>query len=361
MKTTRIFTLLLLVFALLAACQPQEVVKPPDEVSLQLKWVHQAQFAGFYVAQERGYYAEENIEVTFIEGGPGIETVEQVVTGQADFGVGAPETILVQRSQGGSIVAIAAIYRRSPAVFVALAGSGIERPADFLGRTVAAAGITEYELQLKAMLNKLGLDINQVEVVPHSYDLTRLYEGEVDITAIYSTGGLIRARQAGYELSLIWPSDYGVHLYGDTLITTDQLIAENPDLVTRFLRATLRGWREAIEDPDAAVEITLKHAEEADAELQTQMMEASLPLVHTGEDRIGWMRAEVWQGMHDMLLEQGLLAGPVDLDKVYTMEFLQRIYGAEETRFLTTVQVKSAQIRPLESQQGTFLYEKTGF
>ncbi len=329
MKTTRIFTLLLLVFALLAACQPQEVVKPPDEVSLQLKWVHQAQFAGFYVAQERGYYAEENIEVTFIEGGPGIETVEQVVTGQADFGVGAPEDILVQRSQGKPIVAIATIYRRSPAVFVALAGSGIERPADFLGRTVAAAGITEYELQLKAMLNKLGLDINQVEVVPHSYDLTRLYEGEVDITGFYSTGGLIRLRQTGYQVNLIWPSDYGVHMYGDSLITTDQMIAENPDLVTRFLRATLRGWREAIEDPEAAAAITLNYAKETDPELQAQMIEASLPLIHTGEDHIGWMRAEVWQGMHDILLEQGLLAGPVELESVYTMEFLREIYGGE--------------------------------
>ena len=156
-----------------------------------------------------------------------------------------------------------------------------------------------------------------------------VYKGEVDSTAIYSTGGLIRLRQAGYEVNLIWPSDYGVHLYADTLITTDQLIAENPDLVTRFLRATLRGWREAIEDPEAAVAITLRYAKEADAELQAQMMEASLPLIHTGEDQIGWMREEVWQGMHDILLEQGILAGPVDVDKVYTMEFLQKIYGGE--------------------------------
>ena len=330
MKTmNRTCIVLLLVVALLAACRPQEVENPPDEVSLQLKWVHQAQFAGFYVAQERGYYAEENIEVTFIEGGPGIETVEQVVTGQADFGVGAPESILMRCSQGESIVAIAAIYRRNPTVFVALADSGIERPTDFLGRNVAVAGVTEFELQLKAMIERLGLDIHQIQIVPHSYDLTPLYNGEVDSIAVYSTGGVIRARQAGYELNLIWPGDYGVHVYADTLITTDQLIAENPDLVTRFLRATLRGWREAIEDPEAAVASTLKYAKEADAELQAQMMEASLPLIHTGEDQIGWMRAEVWQGMHDILLEQGLLDEPVDLGKVYTMEFLQKVYGDE--------------------------------
>ena len=326
-KATIILAMLLLV-ALLATCQPQEVKKPPDKVTVQLKWVHQANVAGFYVAQERGYYAEENIAVTLVEGGPDIDEEERVAAGQADFGMGAPDRIFVHRCQGEPTVAIAAIYRRNPLVFVTLADSGIERPADFLGRTVAIAG-ADGELQFEAMMNKLGLDIGQVDIVPYSYDYAPFYNGEVDITMAYATGGLIRMRQKGYQVNLIWPSDYGLHLYADTLITTDQLIAENPDLVTRFLRATLRGWREAIEDPEAAVAIILKYAKEADPELQTQMMEASVPLVHTGEDQIGWMRAEVWQGMHDILLEQGILDEPVDLDKVYRMQFLQKVYGGE--------------------------------
>jgi len=326
MKTiSKISAVLLVAVSVLAACGPQEVEKPPDEVSVQLKWVHQAQFAGFYVAQERGYYADENIEVSFIEGGPGIEPVEQVVIGQADFGVGAPEAILMRGSQGEPLVAIATIYRRNPLAFVALADSGIGRPADFLGR-IAAIASSDGELQFAAMMRRLGLDINQVRIVPYSYDYSPFCSGEVDITIGSATGGLIRLRQQGYQVNLIWPSDYGVHLYADTLMTTDQLIAENPDLVTRFLRATLRGWREAIEDPETAATITLKYAKEADAELQTQMMEASLPLIHTGKDHIGWMRAEVWQGMHDILLEQGILEGTLDVGDVYTMEFLESIY-----------------------------------
>ena len=323
-----ISALLLLTVAILAACRPQEVEKPSEEVTVQLKWIHGTQFAGFYVAQERGYYAEENIEVTFVEGGAGIDRTEQVVTGKADFGVQAAEEILVQRSQGKPVVAIATIYRRNPVVFVALADSGIERPADFLGRTAAIGG-SDAELPLEAMMKRLGLDIHQVEVVPYSYDRTSFYNGDVDINMAYATVSLIRMRQEGYEVNVIWPSDYRVHMYGDTLITTDQLTGENPDLVTRFLRATLRGWREAIENPEEAVTITLKYAKEADAELQTQMMEASVPLIHTGEDHIGWMRAEVWEGMHDMLLEQGILGEPLDLDEVYTMEFLQKAYGRE--------------------------------
>ena len=327
-RIATISAVLFLAMALLAACAPEEVEKPPDQISVHLSWVHQAGFAGLYMAQERGYYAEENIEATFIEGGPGIDPVERVVAGQVEFGLDRAEKILVRSSRGEPVVAIATIYRHNPLAFVVMADSGIERPVDFLGRTAAIRG-GNGELPFQAMMTKLGLDTNQVEIVPYSYDYTPFYNGEVDITVAYLNGGLIRMRQKGYQVNLIWPSDYGVHLYGQTLFTTNQLIVENPDLVTRFLRATLRGWREAVEEPEAAAEITLKYAKEADAELQTRMMEASVPLIHTGEDQIGWMRAEVWQGMHDILLEQGLLDGPVDLDGVYTMEFLQKIYGGE--------------------------------
>ena len=111
--------------------------------------------------------------------------------------------------------------------------------------------------------------------------------------------------------------------------TVKKIVEENPELVERFLRATLRGWRYAIENPDEAVTVTLQYDESLDEAHQRAVMEAQIPLIHTGEDQIGWMRAEVLEGMHQMLLEQELLDEPVDLEKVYTMEFLQRIYEGE--------------------------------
>ena len=133
--------LALLWIAGLSACAPRESKKTLDEVTVQLKWVHQAQFAGFYWAQEKGYYAQENLKVRFREGGQGIDSAQPVISGEADFGVITPEDVLIKRSQGAPLTAIAAIYRRSAVVFVALADSGIIRPSDFLGKTVAAAGI----------------------------------------------------------------------------------------------------------------------------------------------------------------------------------------------------------------------------
>jgi len=317
---------------ILFGCGPSQPKKTPDEVKLQLKWVHQAQFAGFYMAQEKGYYAKENIRVTFLEGGRDMDIAQRVVSGQADFGVLTPEFIFMKRSQGASLTAIAAIYRRSAVVFAAMADSGIVRPSDFIGKTVATGdpgGSQDFELQFYAMMKRLGLAASKVKVVPYDPAYAAFYNGKVEVTPCYSTGGLIRIRQKGLKLNLIWPSDYGIHFYSDTLSTTERLISEKPDLVTRFLRATLKGWQDAIEDYRQAVTVTLKHALIKDPELQTTMMEAMLPLVHTGEDRIGWMKAEVWQGMYQILLEQRLLTGPFDIDQAYTLRFLNEIYGGK--------------------------------
>jgi NitT/TauT family transport system substrate-binding protein len=324
----RIFSILLLIAVF--ACEPQQAKRAPDEVTLQLKWVHLPQFAGFYMAQEKGYYAQENIKVTFLEGGQGINNALNVTSGKADFGVLSPEDILMKRSQGESLTSLAAIYRRSAVVFVAMADSGIVRPSDFTGKTVAIRyEQKDFDLRFYAMMKKLGLGSAKLKIVNFDPNYVAFYKGEVDVTATYATTGLIKMRQKGLKLNLIWPSDYGIHFYSDTLATTDRLIAENPGLVSRFLRASLKGWHDAIEDYRQAVAVTLKYSQIKDQELQTAMMEAMLPLVHTGEDQMGWMKPEVWQGIYQILLEQRLLARPFDVDQAYTLRFLEEIYGGK--------------------------------
>jgi NitT/TauT family transport system substrate-binding protein len=329
---TRIFLILLLLIAIFA-CETQQAKRVPDEVTLQLKWVHLPQFAGFYMAQEKGYYTQENIKVTFLEGGQGIDSAESVISGKADFGVVAPEDILIKRSQGILLTAITVIYRRSAVVYLSMADSGIVRPADFLGKKVAAAGtagaVRDLEFQFYALMKKLGLDSKKLKIVTYDPDYFAFYKGEVDVTAAFATGGLIKMRQKGLKVNIIWPSDYGIHFYSDTLATTDRMISEKPDLVTRFLRATLKGWQDAIEEYRQAVTVTLKYSQIKDPQVQTAMMEAMLPLVHTGEDQIGWMKPERWQGMYQILFEQRLLARPFDVSQAYSLRFLKEIYGGK--------------------------------
>ena len=322
---------LIVINTLMASCAQQEAGLPLEEVTVQLAWTHGAQFAGFYAADQFGYYAEQGLEVTLRpRSEPSTNAIEEVADGRSDFGLIATGVgLFTGRSQNVPVIAVAAIYRRNPLVFITLEESGITRPHEIIGHTIRALNPAASGLVFSAMMSNLGLDPDSVEQVESEFDLSPFYRGEVDVWVVYLTDEVISARDQGHAVNLILPDDYGVHLYGDTLFTTDQLVEDNPELVQRFLDATLRGWRWAVENPQAAAQLALEYDPALDAAHQVNEMEASVPLVHTGEDQIGWMRAEAWQGIHDILLEQGILSEPVDLDTVYTMEFLHSIYGQE--------------------------------
>ena len=322
----------LLAAAGLAACSETSPPAPPDPVTVQLKWNHQAQFAGFYVALEKGYYGMEHLDVRFLEGGQGIDSTRALLDGQADFAVLSPEDVLIRRSQGRPLIAIAAIYRRSAVVFLSRHESGIVRPSDFPGKTIAAKGqagaVRDFELQFHALMKRLGLGPASIRLVPYEPDYAGFLAGKVDVTPAYLTGGVIKLRQKGLKPNVIWPGDYGINFYSDILVTTESVAEDKSEQVTRFLRATLRGWQDAVGDPQAAVTSVMKYARIKDEALQTAMMDAMLPLVHTGEDQVGWMKPADWQEMHRIMVDQQILpASLADLDRTYTLRFLQSVYG----------------------------------
>jgi NitT/TauT family transport system substrate-binding protein len=131
-------------------------------------------------------------------------------------------------------------------------------------------------------------------------------------------------------VNLIWPSDYGIHFYSDTLITMQQVIDEKPDLVERFLRASLKGWRYAIAHPVEAVDRNLNMPGSRIMNSRPTCLPPCPPLAHTGKDNIGWMEARVWQNMHRVLVDQHILEDPIEvLDKTYTLKFLRK-YTADK-------------------------------
>lgn len=305
-----------------------------DKITVQLKWIHQAQFAGFYVATEKGYYAAEDLDVDLIPNRGKIDLVRAITDGRADVAVLSPEDIIIRRSQGISIKAIAAIYRRSAVVYLSMPESGIVHPQDFVGKTIAAAGkqgsVRDFEFQLDAMMKTLGIDTTTIQKVPYDPDYKGFLNGRVDITAAYLTGGLMKLCQMGYAPNVIWPGDYRVRFYSDTLATTDQMIARHPDRLQRFLRASLKGWQMAIGNPDGTIEMVMKYAQEKDRKVQSAMFDAMIPLIHTGVDRIGWMHPEDWHEMYRVMADQGVIDKPVDPnDQLFTMQFLDGIKQEE--------------------------------
>lgn len=319
---------LLLVSGLLTACNPVTPTPEPDEITVQFSWFHTVEFAGFYVAEQRGYYAEENLTVNLSPGGFDTQPWLEVAEGRADFGVTRGDLLLMARSEGLPVKAIATIFRRSPVALMSLMEAGIQTPQDLVGKRV---GIISPEMnngndiQFLAMLHQLGIDESEMElVVIEDYSVGSLTSGAMDVSSVFSTNEPIGAQLQGRDVNLIYPQDYGVLIYANAMFTHQRLLEEQPDLVQRFVRATLRGYQYAIEHSDEAADLTLQYDETLDGAFQRASMHAEIPLVDTGDAPVGWMDEAVWQSTQDILLEQGLISLPVDLDALYTNEFIEQ-------------------------------------
>jgi len=207
-----------------------------EHIKLQLKWRHQFQFAGYYAAQQQGYYRDEGLDVEIIEGSKDKPPLKQVLSGQADYSIGDSE-ILVSRISGKPLVALAAVFQHSPYVLLSLNESGIYQPEDLIGKRIMMSG-DQGGLQFKAMLLKQNIDIRQMTILPHSWHLQDLIEGKVDVISAYAMDEPVQLQQMGYSPAIISNQGYGVDFYGDILFTTERELAMHPERVEAFLRAT---------------------------------------------------------------------------------------------------------------------------
>jgi len=321
----KVLIILLAGAMLLPACAAQ----PPDKndltpLTVQLAWSHQAQFAGLYAADQQGYFAEEGIAVKFLPGGPDVDHLATVLSGATQFGVISAPHLVESRARGENLKALAVFYRRSSVVLITRQESGITRPQDMIGKIIRTGpNLTPHIL---ATMSYAGLDPDQYQLVSLPSDVDMFASGEVPVWGAYLDGFALTVEKAGYAINKIFPDDYGVHFYGDTLYTTDALIEKDPDLVEGFTRAALKGWQYALEHPEEVGVMVAVYRPDIDVGLENERMMTMLPLIYTGEDEIGWMRAETWQGMLDMLSQQALLEAPVDVQDVYTLQFLEEIY-----------------------------------
>jgi NitT/TauT family transport system substrate-binding protein len=239
------FIVLALIAMLLSSCGSSTA-----EVSVRLKWTHQTQFAGIYMADKEGYYSEENLKVTvepvdFEQ----MLSVDKVAEGKNTFGVGAADEVIVARANGIPVRAIAVIFRISPQIYMSIGDVKVTTPEDLIGKRVGI-GQGSGRWTFDAMIKKAGIDPSLITVEdPKTFETLDecLEKLKFDVCNAYSTDAIVRANMRGIESSAIWPGDYGVPFYADVIFTTDDFIAQNPDVVERFLRATIRGWQSAVE------------------------------------------------------------------------------------------------------------------
>jgi PAS domain S-box-containing protein len=215
----------------------------PERVTLQLKWLHQFQFAGYYAAQAKGFYRDEGLDVTIREGGADRPVISTVLQGGAQYGIGDSD-LLINRINGQPLVALAAIFQHSPYVLMSRADRQIRAPSDLVGAR-AMLSDSQGGAQFRAVLKREGIDPQRVNILPQSWKLEDLIEGRVDVVSAYSTvePALLRAR--GVAPAIMRSLDYGVDFYGDILFTTEAQVAKAPERTAAFLRATRKGWEYA--------------------------------------------------------------------------------------------------------------------
>ncbi|GGK78041.1 transporter substrate-binding domain-containing diguanylate cyclase [Amphritea balenae] len=210
-------------------------------VSLQLLWKHQFQFAGYYMAIHKGYYQSAGIDLSIHEYENNTDPVEIVLKGQRDFAIGR-STVLAQKAQGARIVALMSAYQSSPLMLLTTEASGITKPGDLRGKRIMMTTDAEQQVELLAMLRQAGLSNDNFIRQDHSFNIDSLIKGETDAMASYVSNEPYQLQEKGIGYNIIHPKNFGFSMYSDLLFTSEDFLANNPDLVKRFHRATIAGW-----------------------------------------------------------------------------------------------------------------------
>jgi NitT/TauT family transport system substrate-binding protein len=208
-------------------------------------------------------------------------------------------------------------------VLFSLAKSGIKAPTDYVGKNIGVKIGGNEELIYRAILAKAGIDKAKLNEIPVKFDITPLLAGAVDVWPGYLINEVLAAREKGFDVNIVSPPDYGIDLYADTLFTTEKMLKEKPDVVRKFVNATLRGWSGAIAAPEEAAQITVKYGAKLTYEHELAMMKASLPLLQPDAQPVGWMDAANWSATQKLLVEAGFQKTPVEIGKAFTVEFLK--------------------------------------
>jgi len=299
--------------------------KKLEKISFRLSWVHDLAYGGLYLAHDKGYFADEGLDVTIQPGGFGLDPVKQVGAGSDQFGIAGAGNLLVARQKGVPIVAIGTYFQRSGVGYFTRKDSGITKFSQFKGKRVGVQTGTDTDTTFRALLALNHMTSADVVEVPIQYDMAPFVSGNIDVLPGYVTNQPITLAAKGIETNIISADSEGLKFYGSIFITTEKMIAEHPELVRRFMRAMQRGWALFFKDKQAAVEAARRWAPEFDTKVLPKIYDAAMPLIRADIPGIpiNGMTAERWKVTEKVMRTAGLVKGKLDLQAAYTLKFLK--------------------------------------
>jgi NitT/TauT family transport system substrate-binding protein len=322
----------LLTALLLAACGGVGVPQATREVTMAMPYIPNVQFAHFYVADKKGYYAAEGLKVAF-DYNFETDVVQRTAQGTVAFGAASGDSVLLARAQDLPVVTVATTSQRFAVVFYSKQAAGITRPEDLRGAAVGIPGrFGASYIGLQALLYASKIpeaDLNVQEI--GFAQVAALAEDKVQVASGYGNNEPVQLAQQGIPVNVISVADY-FPLASDGIIASEKLLAEQPEVVRGFVRATLRGMQDAIASPDEAFQISLeyipelKQADQATQQLQRTVLQETLPYWQselTASQGLGFTDEASWRATHTFLRDSGLLKQDVDVSKAFTNSFIK--------------------------------------
>ncbi|WP_256762026.1 ABC transporter substrate-binding protein [Cohnella sp. WQ 127256] len=298
------------------------------KVRLQLKWLPQTQFGGYFVALDKGYYKEEGLDVEILPGGPDIIPEQQVANGAADIGNTWVAGLLSHQEEGFPLIQIAQMSQKSGMLLISKKSAGINTPADLKGKKVGA-WMGGLEFEILALLEKYNLDSTKdVTLTKQGFTMDQFLNNQLDAASALTHNEYPLVLAAGVsenDVNVIDMNTEGVAMLQDNLFANSEWLADNQETAVKFLRASFKGWKDAIANPEEATDIVMKSVDQGSTtrEHQLTMMKAIGALVlpeGTDNSKIGYIDAAAFKQTADIALKFGVLKQEVDLSKAYTNE-----------------------------------------
>jgi len=316
------FLCLLLLTALCAwGCGHSASTNGLTRVTLQADWYPQPEHGGFYTALVKGYYRDEGLDLSIQPGGPYVSVEQQVASGAAQFGMGSSDQVLEGVGDGQPIIAVAATMQRDPQGIMVRKDSPVHSFADLDGRTVAIkTGSTWFEFVVKRF------QLNHVHEIPAMMNVANFVANPDYIQQAFATSEPFFAHQAGIETRVLLTSDAGYDPYR-VMFTTQSYLQQHPEIVKKFVRASLKGWKDYLSDPGPAHATIVK----LNPALNPEWMQFSWQKLRDGHfvdgdgpngALIGQMEAGRWTTMYGQLVDLKVIGKPFEPATAYTLQFL---------------------------------------
>jgi NitT/TauT family transport system substrate-binding protein len=322
--TRRVCAVILATVAAFAFTGPS-YAKELTKASLRLKWLASAQFAGYYVAKDKGWYEAEGIDLAINPGGPNIIGENLVASGVDTFGhAGGAATLLQARSKSLPLAGIAMMFQETPYLFVAREKSGIKSLSDFQGKTVTT-WFTGPQFMLQALLKAKNVPLDKVRIQAQSASMVPFIEGKIDVATVTLYNELPALKREGItDLTLFNPATMGVNLPNEVIIVNEKFAKDNQKLVQSFLNASLRGWSYALGHPKEAIDIVMKAIPAGNRIEQEEQVPGLTELILAGPGTskgIGYIDMDALKFTNTFLVENGVIPKPVDVASAVDLSF----------------------------------------